>query len=312
MSSASPLRILVVGAGAVGGYFAARLAAAGRDVTILVRPARAAQLRSTGLQVFSPHGDVTVQPKLLLASELKDPFDLILVSTKAYSLEAAMNDFAPAVGPGTAILPLLNGMAHIDTLIARFGKEAVLGGASRIVADLDTEGRVHQFGPLHDIVFGELTREVTPRIQAIDAALRDCGFPTTISPNILASMWMKWVLLSSLAGTTCLLRASVGQLEAVKYGAEVARTIVDESASVAAANGYPQDAAFIDSHKARMTEPGSALTASMFRDLSKGQPVESEQILGDFLARADAHNVHPPLLTAAYVQLTVYANSLKK
>ena len=312
MSSASPLRILVVGAGAVGGYFAARLAAAGRDVTILVRPARAAQLQSTGLQVFSPHGDVTVQPKLLLASELKDPFDLILVSTKAYSLEAAMNDFAPAVGPGTAILPLLNGMAHIDTLIARFGKEAVLGGASRIVADLDTEGRVHQFGPLHDIVFGELTREVTPRIQAIDAALRDCGFPTTLSPNILASMWMKWVLLSSLAGTTCLLRASVGQLEAVKYGAEVARTIVDESASVAAANGYPQDAAFIDSHKARMTEPGSALTASMFRDLSKGQPVESEQILGDFLARADAHNVHPPLLTAAYVQLTVYANSLKK
>ena len=312
MSSASPLRILVIGAGAVGGYFAARLAAAGRDVTILVRPARAAQLRSTGLQVFSPHGDVTVQPKLLLASELKDPFDLILVSTKAYSLEAAMNDFAPAVGPGTAILPLLNGMAHIDTLIARFGKEAVLGGASRIVADLDTEGRVHQFGPLHDIVFGELTREVTPRIQAIDAALRDCGFPTTLSPNILASMWMKWVLLSSLAGTTCLLRASVGQIEAVKYGAEVARTIVDESASVAAANGYPQDAAFIDSHKARMTEPGSALTASMFRDLSKGQPVESEQILGDFLARADAHNVHPPLLTAAYVQLTVYANSLKK
>ena len=312
MSSALPLRILVVGAGAVGGYFAARLAAAGRDVTILVRPARAAQLQSTGLQVFSPHGDVTVQPKLLLASELKDPFDLILVSTKAYSLEAAMNDFAPAVGPGTAILPLLNGMAHIDTLIARFGKEAVLGGASRIVADLDTEGRVHQFGPLHDIVFGELTREVTPRIQAIDAALRDCGFPTTLPPDILASMWMKWVLLSSLAGTTCLLRASVGQIEAVKYGAEVARTIVDESASVAAANGYPQDAAFIDSHKARMTEPGSALTASMFRDLSKGQPVESEQILGDFLARADAHNVHPPLLTAAYVQLTVYANSLKK
>ena len=312
MSSVSPLRILVIGAGAVGGYFAARLTAAGRDVTILVRPARAAQLRSTGLEVFSPHGVVTVQPKLLLASEVKEPFDLILVSTKAYSLEAAMNDFAPAVGPDTAILPLLNGMRHLDALIARFGERAVIGGLSRIVADLDPEGRVHQFGPLHDIVFGERTREVTPRIQAIDAALRDCGFPSTLSPDILASMWMKWVLLSSLAGTTCLLRASVGQIEAVKYGVELVRSIVDESASVAAANGFPQDPKFIETHKARMTEPGSALTASMFRDLSKGQPVESEQILGDFLARAAAHNVHPPLLTAAYVQLTVYANSLKK
>jgi len=311
MSSVSPLRILVIGAGAVGGYFAGRLAAASRDVTILVRPARAAQLRSTGLQVFSPHGDVTVQPKLLLASELKEPFDLILLSTKAYSLEAAMNDFAPAGGPETAILPLLNGMRHLDALIARFGEKAVIGGLSRIVADLDAEGRVHQFGPLHDIVFGERTREVSARIQAIDAALKDCGFPTALSPDILASMWMKWVLLSSLAGTTCLLRASVGQIEGVKYGTETVRAIVDESVSVAVANGFPQDPKFIETHKARMTEPGSALTASMFRDLSKGQPVESEQILGDFLARAEAHGVHPPLLRAAYVQLTVYANSLK-
>jgi 2-dehydropantoate 2-reductase len=311
MSSASPLRILVIGAGAVGGYFAARLAAAGRDVTILVRPARAAQLRSTGLEVFSPHGDVTVQPKLLLASELKEPFDLILLSTKAYSLEAAMEDFAPAVGPGTAILPLLNGMAHMDTLTARFGAEAVLGGASRIVADLDTEGRIHQFGPLHDIVFGEVNREVTPRIEAIDAALKGCGFPTTLSPDVMASMWMKWTLLSSLAGTTCLLRASVGQIEAVKYGVETVRAIVDESAAVAAANGFAQDPKFVESHKVRMTEPGSTLTASMFRDLSKGQPVESEQILGDFLARAAVHEVKTPLLTAAYVQLSVYANTLK-
>jgi len=313
MSQDLSLRILVIGAGAVGGYFAARLIAAERDVTILVRPARAEQLRRTGLQVFSPHGDVSVQPKLVMADELKGlaPFDLILLSTKAYSLKAAMEDFAPAVGPETAILPLLNGMAHMEALTARFGKEAVLGGASRIVADLDAEGRVHQFGPLHDIVFGELTREVTPRIQAIDAALTGCGFPKTLSPDVLASMWMKWTLLSSLAGTTCLLRASVGQIEAVKYGVETVRAIVDESASVAAANGFPQDPAFVESHKARMTEPGSALTASMFRDMSKGLPVESEQILGDFLARAGVHGVKTPLLTAAYVQLSVYANTLK-
>jgi 2-dehydropantoate 2-reductase len=306
------MRILIIGAGAVGGYFASRLIAADRDVSILVRPRRAEQLRATGLQLFSPHGDLTVQPKLLLGSELskEKPFDLILVSTKAYSLEAAMNDFAPAVGPNTAILPLLNGMKHLDALIARFGEQAVLGGASRIVADLDPEGRVHQFGPLHDIVFGERDKQITPRIQAIHETLSGCNFPTMLSPDILAAMWTKWVLLSSLAGTTCLLRASVGQIVAVKYGAETINAIVDESAAIAAANGYSQDPKFIASHKTRMTEPGSALTASMFRDLTKGQPVESEQILGDFLAHA--YGVRAPLLTAAYVQLSVYANSLQK
>jgi 2-dehydropantoate 2-reductase len=304
------MRILVVGAGAVGGYFAARLAAAGRDVTILVRPGRKAQLKETGLVVFSPHGDVTVQPKLVLAADLREPYDLVLVSTKAYSLDAAMQDFAPAVGVATAILPLLNGMRHIDALVKRFGEEAVLGGSSRIVADLDAEGRVHQFGPLHDLVFGERNNAITPRIQAIDAALSGCGFPTILAPDVMAAMWMKWVLLSSLAGTTCLLRGSVGEIDAVRYGRETVLAIVDEATAIAAANGYPQQEAFVASHKQRMTDPQSTLTASMFRDLSKHQPVEVEQILGDFLGRAQG--VQTPLLKAAYVQLSVYAETLNK
>jgi 2-dehydropantoate 2-reductase len=301
------MRILMIGAGAVGGYFAARLIAAGRDVTVLVRPRRAEQLRSTGLVVFSSQGDVSVVPKLVLASALQEPYDLVIVSTKAYSLAAAMEDFAPAVGAETAVLPLLNGMRHIDTLVQRFGEHAVLGGTSRIVADLDAEGRVHQMGPLHDIVFGERDKSLTPRIEAIDASLRGCGFPVVPAPDVMAAMWMKWVLLSSLAGTTCLLRGSVGEIAAVPHGAAIAEAIVDEAAAIAAANGYPQDEKFIAAHKARTTEAGSALTASMFRDLSKGQPVEVEQILGDLLGRAKG--VHAPLLTAAYVQLSVYANA---
>jgi 2-dehydropantoate 2-reductase len=310
MSTPAPVRTLIIGAGAVGGYFGARLTAAHRDVTFLVRPNRAAQLRSTGLEVLSPHGNLTVQPKLLLASEISGPFDLILLSTKAYSLTSAMEDFAPAVGPETAILPLLNGMAHLDTLTARFGDAAILGGTSRIVADLDPQGRVHQFGPLHDIVFGERNRQITPRIQAIDVTLRDCNFPTTLSPDIIASMWMKWVLLSSLAATTCLLRGSVGQITACTYGPETTEAIIAESAAIAAANGYPQSPDFLTQHIARMTTPNSALTASMFRDLQRNAPVEANHILGDFLRRAAPHNLSTPLLKAAYVQLSVYANSL--
>ena len=303
------MRILIIGAGAVGGYFGARLTAAGRDVTFLVREGRAAQLRRTGLEVRSDQGNVTVTPKLLLARDLQqspDPFDLILLSTKAYSLEAAMEDFAPAVGPHTSIVPLLNGLRHLDALIARFGEAPILGGSTRIVADLDPEGRVLQAGPLHDIVFGERDKRSTPRVTAIDEALRGCGFPTVLAPDIIAAMWMKWVLLSSLAATTCLLRGSVGDIVTTNGGADTARAIVAESAAIAAANGYPQTPAFLAQHTSRMTEAGSTLTASLYRDVTKGAPVEADHILGDFLARGRAHGVEAPLLQAAYVQLSVY------
>lgn len=304
------MRVLVIGAGAVGGYFGGRLAAAGRDVTFLVRAGRAEQLRRTGLQIKGSQGDVAIRPKLLLAAEINEPFDLIILSTKAYSLEAAIDDFAPAVGPQTAIFPLLNGLRHLDTLAARFGEAAVLGGTTRIVADLDAEGVVHQFGPMVDITYGERDKSLSPRIQRIDATMRECGFPTTLSSDILAAMWTKWVMLSSMAAITCLLRGSVGQVVAVHGGVETVHALIAESSAVATANGYVQTQEFLAQHTARMTQPGSSLTASMFRDLQKGAPVEVEHVLGDFLARGQAHGVETPLLRAAYVQLSIYSAAL--
>ena len=307
------MRILVIGAGAVGGYFGARLQAAGRDVTFLVRERRAEQLRSTGLQVISPYGDVTVQPRLLLAQELRAKrglFDLILLSTKAYSLEAAMEDFAPAVGPNTAILPLLNGMRHLQMLGARFGAEHVLGGSTRIVADLDDEGRVLNMERLHDLVFGERDKSKTGRIEAIADTLHGAGFDDMPSPDVLAFMWQKWVLLCSLASVTCLMRGSIGDIAAAPGGTQVVKELIAETSTVAAAEGYPQTAEFLDMITARLTEAGSSLTASMFRDLQKGHPVEVEQIVGDMLRRAEAHGIAVPLLHAAYAHLGVYSNKL--
>jgi len=304
------MKILVIGAGAVGGYFGARLAAAGRDVTFLVRERRAAQLRAGGLHVFSPQGDVSVTPKLLLAAELAahpQPFDLILLSTKAYSLAAAMEDFAPAVGSETTILPLLNGMAHLEALDARFGAAHVLGGSTRIVADLDAQGRVHSFEALHDLNYGELDRSLTPRIEAIQAAFADAGFEARLQPDILAFMWGKWVFLAALGAITCLVRGSIGQVVAAPGGRETAAAILHETAAIAAANGYPTPAPFFEHTSARLLKAGSTLTASMYRDLSKGEPVEADHILGDLLARGRAHGVPAPLVTAAYAQLSVYA-----
>jgi 2-dehydropantoate 2-reductase len=306
------MRILVVGAGAVGGYFGARLAAAGRDVTFLVRERRAAQLRKIGLVLKSSSGDLTIAPadlKLISAQELaasKSTYDLILLATKAYALDAAMEDFAPAVGADTAILPVLNGMRHLDILSARFGVEHVLGGSSRIVADLDPKGRVLHIEQWKDLAFGELDKRVTPRIEAIAKTLHGAGFEDQFSPDILAFMWNKWVLLASMAGLTCLLRGNIGEIARVPFGVETERAFVAECAAIATASGYPPSEKSLAGVTARLTDPQSILTASMYRDLMKNSPVEADHILGDLLRRGKTLGLESPLLQAAYVQLSVY------
>ena len=290
------MKTLVIGAGAVGGYFGARLTKAGRDVTFLVREKRAEQLRA-GLTVIEPDTEFTVQPKLLTAAELHakpQAFDLILLSTKAYQLAAAMDDFAPSVG--------------LETLAARFGRHAVLGGSTRISADLDAEGRVVDMDKLlHDIHFGELDRTITPRVQAVDEAIRDCGFHTVLEPDIIAFMWNKWTFLSALAAITCMLRGSIGAVEAVTYGKQTELAILAESNAIATANGYPLPPAFLAAVQTRFTLPGSDLTASMHRDMMRGAPVEVDHILGDLLDLSK--KVDAPLLRAAFVQLSVYNNA---
>jgi 2-dehydropantoate 2-reductase len=306
------MRILVVGAGAVGGYFGACLAAAGRDVTFLVRERRAAQLRSIGLQVKSPNGDFGIAPKdlkLISAQELaaaKSSYDLILLATKAYALEAAMNDFAPAVGANTAILPLLNGMRHLDMLAERFGGEHVLGGASRIVSDVDADGRVIHIELWNDLAFGERDKSVTPRIEAIAKTMHGAGFEDMLMPDIINFMWQKWVLLASMAGITCLLRGNIGEIARAPFGVESEQAFLNETAAIARASGYAPTDKSLAAVSARLTDAQSSLTASMYRDLIKNSPVEADHILGDMLRRGKMLGLDSPLLQAAYVQLSVY------
>jgi 2-dehydropantoate 2-reductase len=309
------MRVLVIGAGAVGGYFGGRLAYVGRDVTFLVREGRKTQLQERGLEILDPYGNVTVkEPKLLLAEELKSQpqtFDLILVSTKAYSLHAAMEDFAPAVGSETVILPLLNGMRHLDALDERFGASRVIGGSVQIIGDMDAEGRVLSLGRLHDLNFGERDKSVTERIKAIYATLRDAGFEANLKPDIMATMWQKWTLLSALGAITCLLRGSIGEVAKALGGLETAQSIAAECVAIATANGYAPEAAFYSTMMKRLTEEGSKLTASMYRDLERGSKVEADHILGDLLHRGRAHGVDAPLVRAAFVQLSIYMATLK-
>jgi 2-dehydropantoate 2-reductase len=306
------MRILIVGAGAVGGYFGGRLAQAGRDVTFLVRQSRTKQLTQDGLRIISPHGDAVLTPQLVTAEKIDTPCDLVFLSVKAYALESAMNDFAAAVGPETMILPVLNGMRHIDLLTKRFGERAVIGGVCLVVAEIDDVGRIVQLANIQQLTYGERNGETTSRLQSLDATLQGAGFDARLSTDITQAMWEKWVQLASLGAITCLMRGTIGEIVAVPGGADLSLKVLDESAAVGAACGHRPSETFLSRNTAAMTAPGSPLTSSMYRDLRKGAPVEVDHILGDFIERGAAHGVPTPLLKAAFANLRIYQERLPK
>ncbi|HEY4171612.1 MAG TPA: 2-dehydropantoate 2-reductase [Rhodopila sp.] len=300
------MRLLVVGAGSTGGYFGGRLAQAGRDVTFLVRPTRAERLRAIGLQIVSPHGDVTLAPNTVTAGRIEAPYDAILLTVKAFSLDAALDDLAPAVGPDTMILPVLNGMRHVDTLIARFGRQAVAGCVCKVATYVDDQGRIVQLNKLQDLAYGEMNGEPSPRTRALDEFMQGAGFDARLSPTIEREMWEKWVLLATMGGICCLMRGSIGDVEAAPNGAAFALGFLDEVTSVVTAAGHPPSEAFLANARATFTQKGSAMTSSMYRDLQQGHPVEAEQILGDLLVRGQALGIATPLIAAAFTHLLIY------
>src|SRR3954469_6835735 len=178
------MRILVVGAGAIGGYFGGRLLQAGADVTFLVRPKRAAELAEAGLVLKSPLGDVTLKnPPTVQADELTEKFDVVLLSCKAFDLDDAIKSLAPAVGRNTAIVPLLNGMKHLDVLDAKFGRERVLGGLCAIAVTLNERREVVHLQPLQSLTFGERDGTNSDRVLAIAEVMDKANFGAKTSDS---------------------------------------------------------------------------------------------------------------------------------
>ena len=301
------MRILVVGAGAIGGYVGGRLLQAGADITFLVRERRAAELTAAGLVIKSPLGDVTLKnPPAVQAAKLREKFDVVLLSCKAFDLDDAINSFAPAVGPNTAILPLLNGMRHLETLDARFGRECVLGGLCAIAVTLNEKREVVHLQPLQSLTFGERDGTSSDRVRAIAAVLEKDNFGSKASGEIIQEMWEKWVFLASLAASTCLMRASVGIILAAPGGKDFVLGMLDECSAVAAAEGSAPRAAMQERTRGMLTTDGSQMTASMFRDIKAGAPVEADHVIGDLVARADAAKVPVAKLRTAYTHLKAY------
>ena len=306
------MRMLVVGAGSTGGYFGGRLAAADRDVTFLVRPRRAGQLRKTGLQIVSPSGDFTLAPKLLTADQIDSSFDVVLLTVKSYGLDQAIEDFAPAVGTDTLILPVLNGMRHMDVLVSRFSARNVAGCICKIASTLDDEGRIVQLAHFHELAYGEFDGSASERMKKLDAFMQNAGFNARISPVIQREMWEKWALLAALGSINCLMRGSIGEVAQAPGGKEFANALLDEVLSVVRTVGVAPSEKFCAAIRAQLTDPNSPLTSSMYRDLQQGYPIESEQIVGNLVERAQGAGLATPLLSAAYANLSVYTARPRK
>jgi 2-dehydropantoate 2-reductase len=310
------MRILVLGAGGVGGYFGGRLAEAGVAVTFLVRPARAALLRDRGLVIESPLGNVVLRPQLATPETVGGApggaFDAVLLTAKHYDLEQAMAAIRPAVGADTAILPLLNGLTHLDRLDAAFGAEHVLGGVAYIGATLSPDGVVRHLNRAQGITFGERHGGNSPRVAALAQAFARTRLDARASSAILQDMWEKFVMIGAVAGINCLMRGTIGEVMAAAEGEAVTLSLLAECEAVAAASGFasrPQQSA---QTRAMLTDRDSANAASMMRDLVGGARTEGEALLGDLLSRARALRVPAPILQAALCHLQVHEARLAR
>ena len=302
------MKILVLGAGGVGGYFGGRMVEAGADVTFLVRSARAERIAKDGLRISSRFGNAKLDVKTVTQDKVKADYDFVLFTAKAYDLASALDAVAPAMAGGKAfITPFLNGLAHYDVLDARFGRERVIGGVAYIGTKLGPDGEVQHFNEFHRIAFGPRSPSQAGVCEAFAARLKGVNFDWKLEPQIEQAAWEKWVLISSLAGMTCLMRAPVGDIVATGSGEKLVLALLGECASVAKAEGFaPADGALAN-FRGILTKKGSTFSASMLHDIENGGSAEGDHILGALLARARKHGLATPILEMAATNVEAYA-----
>ncbi len=301
------MKTLILGAGAIGGYIGGRLQQGGADVTFLVRPARREALMKDGLVIKSPKGDATQKVKTVLSGGEGGPYDIVMLTNKAYDMRSALEAVAAAVGPNTAVVPLLNGMNHLDQLDARFGAGRVVGGVARIGVALSSKGEVLHTSPFAAFSFGERDgKTARPALVELAAAVKSAGLDGGLHDNIVQDLWDKWVFLCTLAALCCLMRGTSGDILAAEEGQAIVLETLEECRKVAAASGYDPSAQGLGFARQSLTQKGSLFAASMLHDLEKGSMVEADHVVGDMIARAKKAGIATPNLRLAYAHLQVY------
>lgn len=303
------MRILVVGAGAIGGYFGGRLLEKGEDVTFLVRKKRQEQLLRHGLVIDSPHGNISLLPKTIVNDEKADPFDVIIVSTKSYHLGGAIEDIRPYIGRHTIILPLLNGIAHVDRLVSEFGEDHVIGGLCFIETTLDVDGKVIQTSPLHDLVFGELNGIECTQVKTLQHAFSGTKANFRYSEVIKKDMWEKYLFISALSGITSLMRSPIGPIRSTPAGKQAIQAVIEEVIKISKTMNAPIDSDMNIVLMEKINSMGYDMKSSMQRDVEKGNPTEVDHFYKYLLDSSVKDKLETPNLQLIYANLKVYEQS---
>lgn len=304
------MKILIIGAGAVGGYFGGRLLEKGEDVTYLVREGRQKQLQDLGLDIESINGNVLLHPKTILAGEEAGPFDVILLTTKSYHLAGAMKDIRPYVTDETVILPLLNGISHFETLEKEFGLGKVIGGLCFVESTLDSKGRIIQTSPGHDFVFGERSGEKTERIMKIADAFSGTKANFRLSDNINQDLWHKYMFISTMSGITTLMRQPIGPIRETESGKQTIKRLQSEIYKVMKSVDAPIAEEIESMQMKQIAGLGYTMKSSMQRDMEKLAQVEVEHLHGYLLEIARRKDIDVPVLEAVYANLKIYQEQL--
>ena len=300
------MKTLILGAGAIGGYVGGRLNQSGADVTFLVRPARREALQRDGLVIKSTKGDFTVPVKVVTRGDEGGPYDVVILACKGYDLDSATTSIAPAVGPHTTIVPMLNGHAHFATLDAKFGAARVAGGLARISGMLGPNGEILHSGA-SGVSFGERgAKPARAALIELDVACKKAGIEGGLNPNIDQDLWDKWIMLGSIASMCSAMRGSIGDIMASEDGEAIMNEILEECRQVAAAAGHAPGEKALAAVRASLTQKGGKSVASILGDMEKGGAVEGKQIVGDMLARARKAGIAAPNLRFAYAHLQTY------
>lgn len=305
------MKILIVGAGAIGGYFGGRLMEKGEDVTFLVREKRQNQLRSNGLVAESIHGNMHfTEPKTVLAGENVETYDVALISTKSYHLDGAIEDIRPYIGDKTMVLPLLNGISHLDVLTEAFGAEKVIGGLCFIETTLTQDGTIVQTSPIHNFVFGERNGEKTARILQLEEAFSGTKANFSLSENIEQEMWHKYLFITSMSGITSLFRSPIGPIRDQEHGWKTIESLVHEAAAIMDKIGAPLAAGVMEATLGRMKEIGHGMKSSLQRDMEKSLLTEGDHLFGYLLEKSVEYDIETPILSAIYANVRIYENLL--
>jgi 2-dehydropantoate 2-reductase len=305
------MRISILGSGAVGGYYGAKLVRAGHDVTFIARGAHLSAMRARGLEIRSPMvGDFTVPVTAESDPSRVGPVDLVIVGVKAYDNDTALPLIAPMLGPQTAILPLQNGVDTVGLLASRYGEAPVLGGVTYIATALASPGVIQQTGAHRRIVFGEVfgvLPRLSARVHAIQQALVAADIQAEAVEDGRVPIWEKFIFLVSLAGFTGASRLPIGPLWSDPAIRERFLDGCREIERLARAEGVPVAADIVEKISGYVGGLPGTMRSSLLIDLSQGKRIEVDELHGSVVRRAARAGVPVPIMSTLYAVLKPWA-----